>query len=87
MHEVQGSNPSSLQEIGKEQEGETERRWEKKGEEGERKGGEGRKLGQQTEDLTCPCTLAVYNMLLHNVDYKQQLKEIRKHRDTWDSAQ
>lgn len=41
MHEDQGSNPSSLQEIGKKQEGETEGRREKKGEEEERRKGKG----------------------------------------------
>lgn len=86
MYEEQGSNPSSLQKIGKEQEGETEERREKREERGGkgkkgRKGGkgrgkDGRELDQQTEGLMCPCKLAAYNMFLHNVDYKQQFEQI-----------
>lgn len=82
MHEIQGSNPSSLQEIGKEQEEETEGRREKRREEEGRHGGEGRELDQQTEGLMRPCTLATYNMILHNVDYKQQFEQIGRHMHT-----
>lgn len=62
---------------GKEQEGETKRRREKRGEEkGRDRGEKGRELDQQTEDLMCPCTLAAYNMFLHSVDYRQQFEQL-----------
>lgn len=48
MHEDQGSNPSSLQEIGKEQEGETEGRREEKRRREEKKEGK-RSVGEERE--------------------------------------